>query len=115
MMDQFRNPIAYRLKLWGPLIFLLAVFLSAGLVRHGYGRFGASLLMLVGAGGNAWSAKRALKGGNAAIYPYLQAFRSDNPQQYWIIVSLKLLFVALCLSILAFLNWHLLPAGMRHG
>lgn len=46
--------------------------------------------------GGPWMTYRAVKGGNAALYPYFQAWRGENPTGFWSIVAFYLLASAMC-------------------
>jgi hypothetical protein len=59
-------------------------------------------VLLVGVWAGLWLAFRALRGGNAAVFPYFQANRSENPAGFWAIVAFCL-FASLITGTLAIL------------
>lgn len=76
---------------------LLAIFLTALLVvrsRESKMIMVAVMLLLVTIAG-PWMAHRAIKGGNATVYPYFQAWRNENPVGFWAIIAFYLCASAL--------------------
>jgi hypothetical protein len=103
-MDQFRSPVFHRFRTWAPM-FLLVLFGVAVVLRHiGHARPSMTLLLILGIGLATWKLRRALRGGNAALYTYLQAYRWDSPRLYWAIIGIYLLAIVACLYLLAVID-----------